>query len=99
MLIALFAVLMVMTMTGAAFAGEVAGTGKGLKNPDGSLDGRSICAFSGLNNTYSGDPNVPDENGFFRTRSWGQIPEEVRDFLASIGLHPGSACNPERGSA
>jgi hypothetical protein len=82
-----------------AFAGEVTGSGKSLKNPDGSLHGASICAFSGLNDTYSGDPTVPDEDGFFRTQSWGQIPKEVRDVIGAEGARPGVACNPTLGES
>jgi hypothetical protein len=81
----------------AALAGEITGTGRSLKNPDGTLNGTSACAFSGLNDTYSGDPDVPDEDGFFRTQSWGQIPKEVRDFLTTIRVNPGMACNPTIG--
>ncbi len=75
---------------GVALAGEVTGTGESLK----PLHGMSECAFSGLNDTYSGDPDVPDADGFFRTQSWGQIPKADRDFLVSIGVMPGTACNP-----
>ena len=81
----------------AALAGEITGNGKSLKNPDGSLNGRSICAFSGQNDTYSGDPNVPDEDGFFRTQNWGQLPKAIKNFLKSIGMHPGGSCNPNSG--
>ena len=78
----------------AALAGEVTGNGKSLKNPDGSLNGKSICAFSGLNDTYSGDPTVPDRDGFFRTQNWGQLSLAARAFLASIGKHPSDSCPP-----
>ena len=79
------------------FAGEFTGNGKSLKEPDGTLHGKSACAFSGYNDTYSGDPNVPDADGFFRTQSWGQIPPADRAFLRTIGLAPGQACNPTIG--
>jgi hypothetical protein len=78
----------------AALAGEVTGNGKSLKTNDGGLNGKSICAYSGLNDSYSGDPTVPDAQGFFRTQNWGQLPLAVRAFLASIGDHPGDACKP-----
>ncbi|HZW60095.1 MAG TPA: hypothetical protein VFE85_07365 [Woeseiaceae bacterium] len=77
-----------------ALAGEVTGNGKSLKNDDGTLNGSSICAFSGRNDTYSGDPSVPDADGFFRTQNWGQLPRAVRDFLMSIGGGPGDSCKP-----
>jgi len=80
----------------AAHAGEVTGNGKSLKNPDGSLSGRSSCAFSGLNDTYSGDPTVPDADGFTRTQNWGQLDSATRAFLTSIGVNPGVACNPTK---
>jgi hypothetical protein len=73
----------------AAIAGEITGNGKSLKNDDGTLNGKSACAFSGRED----DP----ESGEFKgpiAQSWGQYPKAVRDFLASIGFHPGQACNP-----
>ena len=71
-----------------AHAGEITGNGKSLKNDDGTLNGRSACAFSGLEDD-------PSETGN-RAQSWGQIPKMVRDFLRTIGLHPGQACNPRK---
>ena len=99
LLVAFLAALMVLAMgASAAFAGEITGNGKSLKNDDGTLSGRSACAFSGQNDTFTGDPDVPDADGFFRTQSWGQIPKEVRDdFFVPLGLHPGMACNPNIG--
>ena len=73
-----------------AFAGEITGNGKSLKNPDGTLNGKSACAFSGREDT-PGDP-------FFRgdiAQSWGQILKAVRDTLPAF-LHPGVSCNPQR---
>jgi hypothetical protein len=61
---------------GVATGGEVNGRGESLKNPDGTLNGKSACAFSGLNDTYSGDPSVPDADGFFRTQIGGRFPWE-----------------------
>ena len=81
---------------GAAFAGEITGNGKSLKIGEHALHGASICAFSGLNDTYSGDPAVPDEEGFYRTQNWGQVSKEFRAFLTAEGAHPGSACKPMR---
>ena len=80
--------------TGASFAGEITGNGKSLKTGTGELHGASICAFSGLNDTYSGDPDVPDADGFTRTQSWGQLDQEVRAFLGTVGAHPGDSCKP-----
>jgi hypothetical protein len=81
-----------------ALAGEVTGNGKSLKNADGTLNGRSECAFSGLNDTFSGDPAVPDADGFYRTQNWGQVGKEGRAFLTSIGVDPAHACNPTGGN-
>lgn len=81
----------------AALAGEVTGNGKSLKTNDGGLHGKSICAYSGLNDTYSGDPDVPDAGGFFRTQNWGQLPLWLRAILAAGGDHPGDACRPGGG--
>jgi len=76
----------------AAVAGEVTGNGKSLKNDDGTLNGKSECAFSGQEDN---DPEDGPPTGK-RAQSWGQIPKSVRDFLATIGLHPGTACNPTK---
>jgi hypothetical protein len=81
----------------AALAGEVTGKGESLKNDDGTLNGASECAFSGLNDTYSGDPTIPDEDGFFRTQNWGQVGHDGRAFLTSIGVSPQFLCNPTGG--
>lgn len=78
-----------------SYAGEVTGNGKSLKQPDGTLHGASICAFSGINDNFTGDKNMPpDEDGFTRVQSWGQLDQAVRAFLTTIGLHPGDACPP-----
>lgn len=37
-----------------AVAGEITGNGTSLKNPDGTLNGNSLCAFSGRNDTPGG---------------------------------------------
>lgn len=74
----------------AAYAGEV--NGKGDPIPGGEK-GRSECSFSGQQ-----DDPVADA-GLFRgdrVQSWGQIPKMARDFLRTIGLHPGVACNPKK---
>lgn len=86
---------------GAALAGEVTGNGRPLwTNTDvwdahHTLHGKSLCAFSGqedgqfvLSPEY--DPNAG------HAQSWGQIPKAGRDFLTTIGLNPGIACNPTK---
>ena len=74
----------------AAFAGEITGNGKSLKNADGTLNGKSACAFSGREDT-PGDPLFRGEIA----QSWGQILKAVRDTLPAF-LHPGVSCNPQR---
>src|SRR5512134_2404022 len=72
-----------------ASAGEITGNGKSLKNPDGTLNGRSSCAFSGRQDNYEADV------GFFRhmlTQSWGQVFKDIRSVLPG----PGVSCNPTR---
>lgn len=91
------AIALVVTSATASYAGEVTGHGDSLKNPDGSLNGASVCAFSGLNDTYSGDPDVPDGDGFTRTQNWGQLSAADKAFLTSIGFHPGDSCKPGSG--
>ena len=78
-------------LSGTAVAGEITGNGKSLKNEDGTLNGKSQCAWSGRED----DPESGEFKGTI-AQSWGQLPKEVRDFLASIGLHPGDACNPTK---
>ena len=82
----------------AASAGEITGNGRSLKQPDGTLHGTSACAFSGRNDAYSGDPDVPDADGFTRTQNWGQVGREGRIFLTGEGSSPGIACNPSKGT-
>ncbi len=74
----------------AAFAGEITGNGKSLKNPDGTLNGNSACAFSGRED----DPSDPLFRGDI-AQSWGQILKAIRDTFPAF-LHPGVACNPQR---
>jgi hypothetical protein len=87
---------------GSAFAGEITGNGKPLwtnttdPNVPHTLHGNSECAFSGQNDNFVLGHPVPDEDGFTRTQSWGQVGQEGRAFLTSIGLNPGIACNPSK---
>jgi len=66
----------------AAHAGEVTGNGK--STPIRDHVASSICAFSGLDDE--------DDDGFGRTQNWGSIPKADRDFLSTVGAHPGDAC-------
>ena len=74
----------------AVLAGEITGNGKSLKNPDGTLNGKSACAFSGRED----DPSDPLFRGDI-AQSWGQIAKAVRDSFPAF-MHPGVACNPKR---
>jgi hypothetical protein len=86
---------------GVASAGEITGNGKLL-----NVNGRSACAFSGQEDLqfYEDDADTilkvaPTKGDPGHAQSWGQIPKDTRDFLSTIGLHPGTACNPNRGGA
>jgi hypothetical protein len=90
----------------AVFAGEITGNGKVLKVDDSKwgtgLHARSFCAFSGQEDLQfldeEGNPlPEPTKGSPAHAQSWGQIPKEFRDFLATIGAHPGQACNPNVG--
>ena len=74
----------------SAFAGEITGNGKWIAGSDEApLNGRSECAYSGRED----DPDDPTFKGEM-AQAWGLMSKELRDFLTSIGLHPGNACNP-----
>jgi hypothetical protein len=75
---------------GAVFAGEVTGNGK--VTPIAGYQAKSICAFSGQN-----DDEPPPGRTAAHVQNWGQITKADRDFLASIGFHPGDACNGHHG--
>jgi hypothetical protein len=82
----------------AAFAGESTGnfdrTGK--TTPVAGFVMHSICAFSGQNpERFLSSEDEDFEPG--RTQSWGQIPKQVRDVIATQGEHPGDACNGHTG--
>jgi hypothetical protein len=102
--------LMVTASAGAALAGEVTGNGKLLHVQDSKwgtgLHARSACAYSGqedLQFFYDDEDEYPIpadqvvKGDPAHAQSWGQIPKEDRDFLATLGLHPGMACNPTIG--
>ena len=82
---------------GSAFAGEITGNGKWIAGSESApLHGKSECAYSGQNDNWQLGNPVPDEDGFTRTQSWGQVGQEGRAFLTSIGLNPANACNPSK---
>jgi hypothetical protein len=79
---------------GSAFAGEITGNGKWIAGSEAApLNGKSECAYSGQNDTYSGDPSVPDADGFTRSQSWGQVARHAQGALGGV---PGTACNPHK---
>lgn len=104
LLVAVLAALMVAAMgAGAALAGEVTGNGKSLHLEGGGLHGKSACAFSGQEDLqfFTDDENeIPKETVTKgdpgHAQSWGQIPKGIRDTIAPLGFHPGTACNPTK---
>jgi hypothetical protein len=76
---------------GTVLAGEITGNGK--STPIRTYLMSSICAFSG----YNDDPEIEPGRTAAHVQSWGQIPKADRDFLSTIGLHPGDACNGHTG--
>lgn len=99
--IALTAAALVLSLSaGAAFAGEITGNGKSLKIDGGGkwgtgLHSRSLCAFSGQEDDQFGPGGSKGVPG--HAQSWGQIPKADRDFITTLGFHPGMACNPNIG--
>jgi hypothetical protein len=70
---------------GAAFAGEINGTGSKFQYSQG----RSVCKFSGLNDKPD-STNPMDPGG--RVQSYGY--SVVRNGLKAFAPSPGVACNP-----
>ena len=99
------AALLLSLSASVAFAGEYTGNGKKLHVEDskwgGLLHGRSECAFSGQEDLQfedeEGNPlETPTKGEPANAQTWGLIPKADRDFLTSIGVNPGNACNPLR---
>ncbi len=89
--IALSTAMLIASMTaGAVLAGEITGNGK--STPINGYRANSICSFSGYND---GDP--PAGRTAAHVQSWGQISKVERDFLSTVGAHPGDACNGHTG--
>lgn len=84
------AALLASASAASVLAGEVTGNG----DPTPIAEGRasSICSFSGRND---GEP--PPGRTAAHVQNWGQIPKADRDFLSTIGFHPGDACNGHTG--
>ena len=84
---ALVVALSVVSMSGGtAFAGERGGNGEA--TPINEYRANSICSFSGLDDMDFLEPVQPGV-----VQNWGSIPKDFREFLASVGAHPGEACN------
>ena len=81
-------------LSSTAVAGEITGNGKWIAgSEEAPLHGKSACAYSGRED----DPTDPVFKGTM-AQAWGLIAKSTRDFLATIGMHPGDACNPKRAS-
>ena len=105
---AALALALAFTAVSPAVAGEITGEGTSLKNPDGTLNGNSLCAYSGQNDSPNGtwlpigpggtlvqiDPGGDVQSfGYFRTQmDFGQDPSDA-DTRDSRGF-PGFDCNP-----
>ena len=83
---------------GTLFAGEITGNGT-LK----AVNGHSACAYSGQQDLqwYTTDADTqlrtdPTRGDPSHAQSWGQLDHATRDYLTSIGLNPGIACNPTK---
>ena len=93
------ATLLVSLSVGSVLAGEVKGRpGGDLPDtpigaaPDNDPHASSICSFSGL-----GDGEDEPGRTAAHVQNWGQITKADRDFLSTIGFHPGDSCNGHSG--
>lgn len=84
------AAIAVSMTAGVTLAGEV--TGNGDPTPVQRYRASSICSFSGLND---GEP--PAGRTAAHVQNWGQTPKVERDVFATMGFHPGDACNGHTG--
>lgn len=92
MLAIVWAAFIAFGISGYAVAGEITGNGKWIAgDADAPLHGKSACAYSGRED----DPESGEFKGTI-AQAWGQLSKEVRDFLTSVGFHPGDACNPTK---
>ena len=93
------AALLVSLSVGSLLAGEVKGPpGGDLPDtpigaaPDNDPHASSICSFSGL-----GDGEDEPGRTAAHVQNWGQITKADRDFLSTMGFHPGDSCNGHSG--
>jgi len=97
-IVGVIGLLSILSGASGLFAGEI--TGNGTLKP---VNGASDCAYSGQEDLqyYTDDSDSVLKAVFTKgdpghAQSWGQIPKDVRDYLAGIGMAPGVACNPTR---
>lgn len=84
------AAIMAAGLSSTAFAGEITGNGKWIAgSEEAPLKGKSECAYSGRED----EPDDPTFKGEI-AQAWGLMSKELREFLTSIGMNPGKACNP-----
>ncbi|MEO5578795.1 MAG: hypothetical protein ABIR25_07085 [Sphingomicrobium sp.] len=81
-----------------ALAGEITGNGKPI-----DVNGRSICAYSGINDTPEGDLPHGDPGGKVQSYGylvshWGLNPQDWDPNGNPPQRIPGFACNPNRGA-
>src|SRR5882757_3482292 len=102
-ILAAIAVMAMLVLTsGSALAGEITGNGQYINGSNTApLNGKSDCAYSGQEDLQyvdaDGNPLATPTRGVpGHAQSWGQLDQATRDFLTSIGLNPGIACNPTR---
>jgi len=106
---AALALALAFTVSSPAGAGEITGNGKSLKNPDGTLNGNSLCAFSGQNDTPNGlslpigpngamvvvDPGGDIQSfGYFLSHAEGFIGDPSDPATRSSRGFPAVGCNP-----
>jgi hypothetical protein len=73
---AAFAAALIVSMGGAASAGEITGNGK--PTPINGFQAGSICSFSGQNDDPTGGGD-PFQDG--RTQNWGHVLDDAKQFI------------------
>ena len=83
------------------FAGEVNKPHGYIAGSDAaSLNGNSLCAYSGLNDNYvfgTTGPGNPDGDGFTQVQNWGHVVIQMGGNAGGGGAGP-NGCNPRRRS-
>lgn len=95
-----------------AAAGEITGNGTSLKNEDGTLNGNSLCAYSGRNDTPNGlslpigpggslvliDPGGDVQSFGYFLSQFGFVGDPSDPATRSSFGFPAVGCNPSSGS-